>query len=179
MGAIGRVWRLRAGLALACALLCAPAWPVGHGLTREELGRLLKVVDTRGSRTSLPQTVASVLQLKPAQYTPDIKQAAYVDEQGNRHGFAPLSDGSGYFMFSFGTALGHTVYVVDPELHLVHAARSLVKGGPLLALPEAEARQELDEELTRWSKLLSPGGPAVPAAAAGKPLQSLPGQPKP
>ena len=179
MTAIVRGSNLRAGLALACALLCAAAWAVGHGLTREELGRLLKVIDTRGTRTTIPEPVASALQLQPAQYTPDIKQAAFRDEQGNKHGFAPLGDGSGYFMFSDGGSLGHTVYVVDPDLHLVHAARSLVRGGPLLALPEAAARRDLDEELTRWSKVLSPGGPAVPAAAAGKPLAKPPAQPKP
>ncbi len=181
MNAIGRGSRLRAGLALACALLCAAAWGVGHGLTREELGRLLKVVDTRGSRTTIPEPVASVLKPKPSQHTPDVKQAAFIDEKGNKHGFAPLHDGSGFFLFSAGASVGQTVYVVDPDLRLLHAARSLslVRGAPLLALPEAEGKRELDDELARWSKVLSPGGPAVPAAAAGKPLAKPPAPPKP
>ena len=181
MNAIGRMSTLRGALALACALLCAAAWAVGHGLTREELGRLLKVIDTRGTRTTIPEPVASALKMKPAQHTPDVKQAAFLDEQGNKHGFAPLSDDSGYFLFSAGASVGQTVYVVDRELRLVHAARSLslVRGAPLLPLPEAEGRRELDDELARWSKVLSPGGPAVPAAAAGKPLAKPPAQPKP
>ena len=181
MNAIDRRARLRAALALACALLYAAAWGVGHGLTREELGRLLKVVDVRGSRTIIPEPVASVLKLKPGQHTPDVKQAAFLDEQGNKHGFAPLSDDSGYFLFSAGASGGQTVYVVDRDLRLLHAARSLslARGAPLLPLPEAEGRRELDDELARWSKVLSPGGPAVPAAAAGKPPGKLPAQPTP
>jgi hypothetical protein len=150
------------GLLLAtCGLLCRPAWAVGYSLTQEELGRLLKVVDKRGTRVAIPRPVASILQLKTGQHTPDIKEAAYLDEDGVRHGFGPLNDGSGFFMFSAGAALGQTVYVVDPDLHLVHAARSLLKNGPLLALPDAEAQRELDEEFHRWSKVLSPAGPVV------------------
>lgn len=162
------------GLALAaCALLCRPAWAVGYSLTHEELGRLLKVVDTRGTRVAIPRPVASILQLKTGQHTPDIKEAAYLDEDGVRHGFGPLNDGSGFFMFSAGAALGQTVYVVDPDLHLVHAARSLLRNGPLIALPDAEAQRELEEELRRWSKVLSPGGPVV----APRPFPLQQGQP--
>lgn len=145
----------------ACALLCWPAWAVEYSLTHEQLERLLKVVDQRGTRVAIPPSVASVLQLKTGQLTPDIKEAAYLDEEGNRHGFGPLSDGSGFFMFSSGTSLGQIVYVVDPALHLVHAARSLMKNGPLIALPDVEAQRELEEEFRRWSKVLSPGGPVV------------------
>jgi hypothetical protein len=179
--------RQRAALALllsACALLCGPAYCIEHGLTQEQLERLLKVVDQRGSRTPLPHAVASVLQLQPNQHTPDIKQVAYVDEQGVRHGFAPLKDGSGFFMFSSGASFGQIVYWVDPDLHLVRAARSLMRNGPLLALPDAEARRELDDEFLQWSKLLSPNGAVVrpkpvPAPDQSKPDQSKPGQGKP
>ena len=179
--------RQRAALTLllsACALLCGPAYSIEHGLTQEQLGRLLKVVDQRGSRTTIPPAVASVLQLQPAQYTPDIKQATYLDEPGNRHGFAPLNDGSGFFMFSSGPSFGQIVYRVDPDLHLVRAARSLLKNGPLLALPDAEAQRELDDELRQWSKLLSPNGAVVrpkPGTAAdqSKPNPSKPDQSKP
>jgi len=148
-------------LLAACTLLCRPAWAVGYSLTHEELGRLLKVVDKRGTRVAIPRAVASVLQLKSGQHTPDIKEAAYLDEDGNRHGFGPLNDGSGFFMFSTGASLGHVVYVVDSNLHLVHAARSLLKNGPLIMLPDAEAQRELEEEFRRWSKVLSPSGPVV------------------
>jgi len=179
--------RQRAALALllsAWALLSGPAYCVEHGLTPEQLGRLLKVVDQRGSRTTIPHAVASVLQLQPSQHTPDIKQVAYVDEEGGRHGFAPLHDGSGFFMFRSGASFGQIVYLVDPDLHLVRAARSLLKNGPLLALPDAEARRELDDELRQWSKLLSPNGAVVrpkpgPAADQGKPDQRKPDQSKP
>jgi hypothetical protein len=153
-----------AGLALllAFALAWAPAWPIGQTLTLDELSRLLKVVDQRGSHTTIPQQVASVLQLQPAQHTPDIKEAAYLDDAGTKHGFGPLNDGSGYFMFRSGGSQGQTVYVVDPSLHLVRAARSLLVNGPLIPLPQDEAQRELDDEFHHWSKVLSPAGPSAP-----------------
>ncbi|HUD26162.1 MAG TPA: hypothetical protein VMQ45_10765 [Burkholderiaceae bacterium] len=150
------------GLLLSmCALLCAPAWSDGPTLTYEQLQRLLKVIDKQGSRAAIPHDVASVLQLIPAQLAPDVKQAAYLDEDGNRHGFAALNDGSGYFMFRSGPSVGNSVYRVDSTLHLVRAARSLMKNGPLLSLPDAEAQKELDDEFARWSKVLSPNGPVT------------------
>jgi len=81
--------RLTLGLLLlACTLLCAPAWPAGQTLTHEQLERLMKVIDKRGSRTKLPRSVASILELQPGQHTPDIKEAAYEDEQGRDTGMA-------------------------------------------------------------------------------------------
>jgi hypothetical protein len=150
------------GLVVACcALLCRPGWAVGYSLTHEELGRLLKVIDKQGTRVALPRAVTSILQLNTGQHMPDIKEAAWLDEDGNRHGFAPLNDGSGFFMFSSGASVGEVVYVVDSDLHLVHAARSLLKNGPLIVLPDAEAQRELEDEFRRWSKVLSPSGPVV------------------
>jgi len=181
MTAISRMPARGTGLALllALALSCAPAWPLGQTLTRDELSRLLKVVDKRGTRTTIPQPVASVLQLQPGQHTPDIKEAAYLDDEGMKHGFGPLNDGSGYFMFRSGASIGQTVYVVDPSLHLVRAARSLLVNGPLIPLPDAEAQRELDDEFHHWSKVLSPGGPNAPKSMNGsvdpmKPFLSAP-----
>ena len=158
---VRRAWAA-SGLLLTCALSCGPAWSLGQTLSRDELVRLLKVVDTRGTRTLIPAPVASVLQLQPAQHAPDIKEAAYLDDAGMKHGFGPLNDGSGYFMFRSGGPGGPTVYVVDPSLHLVRAARSMLVNGPLLPLPDEEAQRELDDEFQHWSKVLSPVGPAAP-----------------
>jgi hypothetical protein len=163
---------------LACALLCRPAWSVGSILTQDELGRLLKVVDKSGSRTAIPPSVASVLQLQPGQYTPDIKEIAFLDSEGNRHGFAPLSDSSGYFMVYSGASLGQIVYLVDSNMRLVKAARSLVLNGPLIALAPTEAQRELDEEFGRWSKVLSPNGPSA-RSPFKKPGTAPPGGPEP
>jgi hypothetical protein len=163
MAGIGRRsrWRAALGRVVATALWCGPAWALAHGLTHEELGRLVKVVDKQGSHAVLPRDVVSILQLKPAQPAPDIKEAAWQDEEGTKHGFAPLNDGSGYFIFSSHPSQGQTVYVVDSELRLLRAARTLLKGAPMIALPQAEAQRELDEEFRRWSKVLSPEGPTV------------------
>jgi hypothetical protein len=169
-----RPWAL--GLLLsACALLCTPAWPVGPTLTYEQLQRLLKVVDQRGTHAAIPHNVASVLELYPKQLTPDLKEVAVLDEDGNRHGFAPLNDGSGFFMFRNGETMGNSVYRVDSTLHLVRAARSLVKNGPMISLPEAEAQKELDEEFARWSRLLSPNGNASATGKVPLPFQWLKG----
>jgi hypothetical protein len=169
MKGIGLLRREGAALSLllALALPCGSAWSLGFTLSRSELAGLMKVVNDRGSRTTIPAPVASVLQLQAGQISPDIKQAVYVDGDGNRHGFAPLSDHSGYFMFTRGQSMGHAVYVVDPALHLMHAARSLQTNGPLIALPVEEAQRELEDEFRRWSKLLSPNGPSVPGANKG------------
>lgn len=162
-------------LLVACALLCEGAWSMGQTLTLNQLQRLLKVVDARGSRTTLPREVTSILDLQPNQYTPDIKQAVYLDDEGNRHGFAPLSDHSGYFMFRSGPSLGNSVYRVDPALHLVKAGRSMSRNSPVIALPEAEAQKELDDEFGRWSKVLSPNGPVeMPSPSGRSPAQPPP-----
>lgn len=169
------------GLVLFAASLCGPAWALGQTLTLEELARLLKVVDERGSHITIPQQVATVLQLQPAQYSPDIKEAAYLDEAGLKHGFGLLNERSGYFMFRSGASQGQTVYVVDQSLHLVRAARSLIVNGPLIPLPEAEAQQELEDEFHHWSKVLSPGGPSAPKTATPvnpmKPFETPPPPP--
>ena len=163
-------------LTLAGVLLGQPAWAAIH-LTQDEMSRLLKVVDRHGSYTTIPADVASVLKLTPAQHTPDIKQVAYEDDKGNRHGFAPLNDGSGFFLFSAGPLRRQTVFVLDTEQHLLHAARNLQSNGPLIGLPSQEAQQELDEELRRWSKVLSPEGPSMPphtTPSTGAPVQAQP-----
>lgn len=149
-------------LLIACALLCEPARSMGITLTQEQLTRLLKVVDKQGSHATVPGSVAGLLDLDPKQLAPDIKQVVYQDEDGNKHGFAPLNDGSGFFMFRAGASIGHSVYRVDDKMHLVRAARSLVRSGPLLPLTPNEAQRELDDEFASWSKVLSPNGPSAP-----------------
>jgi len=149
-------------LLIACALLCEPARSMGITLTSEQLTRLLKVVDKEGSHAAVPASVAGLLDLNPKQLAPDIKQVVYQDEDGNKHGFAPLNDGSGFFMFRAGASLGHSVYRVDEKMHLVRAARSLVRNGPLLPVAPNEAQRELDDEFASWSRVLSPNGPSAP-----------------
>jgi hypothetical protein len=149
-------------LLIAFALLCEPALSMGITLTQEQLTHLLKVVDKEGSHATVPGSVAGLLELYPKQLAPDIKQVVYRDEDGNKHGFAPLNDGSGFFMFRAGASFGQSVYRVDEKMHLVRAARSLVKNGPLLPLAPNEAQKELDDEFARWSKVLSPNGPSAP-----------------
>jgi hypothetical protein len=149
------------GLAMIVfAALCAPAGSFEMMLTTEEVGRLLQVVEKQGTRVHIPRAEVSVLQLQTVQTSPDVKQVAFLDGEGIKHGFAPLSDNSGYFLFRKEASAGHTVFYVDSKLHLVRAARSFVNQ-QLLALPEEEAKKQLGEEFESWSRVLSPNGPAM------------------
>jgi hypothetical protein len=143
---------------ILCALLCPPAWPAGPILTHEQLERLLKVVESKGTHTKVPPAVASMLRFEPKQLMPDIKEAAFVDDAGVKHGFAPLNDGSGFFMFRSTPSFGHSVFHVDSRLQLVRAARGVLKQ-PLKIMSDEEGEKELSEEYVRWSKALSPNGP--------------------
>jgi hypothetical protein len=145
-------------VSIVCALMCPPAWPAGPILTHEQLERLLKVVESKGTHTKVPPAVASMLHFEPKQLTPDIKEAAFLDDDGVKHGFAPLNDGSGFFMFRSTPSFGHSVYHVNSKLQLVRAARGVLKQ-PLKVLSDEEGEKELSEEYVRWSKALSPNGP--------------------
>jgi len=171
--------RARRTAARALALVaCAALWlalstPAGSEefpLTRAQFGRLMTVVDKRGTRTTLPPSVATMLGLNDSQYKPDIKQAAYLDAQGGRHGFAPFNDRTGFFMFRTGPSTGQTVFHVGVRFDLVKAARSFKKNEDLIALPEDEAQKELGEEFARWARVLTPEPAAIapPPAAAPK-----------
>ena len=131
------------------------------GLTQPQLARLLQVVDKRGSRVKIPPAVSSTLELAPAQVGPDIKQVAFVDGGGIKHGFGPLNDGSGFFMFHSAPAFGQSVFHVDSKLQLVRAARSF-RTDRMMNLPDDEASKELREELGAWSKTLSAAPAVVP-----------------
>jgi hypothetical protein len=165
-------------LLIAGSLLCLPASAAETPppastrettLTREELARLLIVVQKQGSPEEIPPSVASMLDLQPNQVTPTVRQVAFLDENGIKHGFGPLNDHSGFFMFRSGAAQGQSVYHVDSKLQLVRAARSFLRQ-QLMVLPDVEAQKELDEEFGHWSKVLSPGGRIVqPPASPFKP----------
>jgi hypothetical protein len=161
-------------LMIACALLCQPAWAFGT-LTQLQLQRLLQVVEKKGSRASVPPVVAAMLKFEPGQLSPDIKQIAFADEDGVKHGFGPLNDGSGFFMFRSAPAIGQSVYHVDSNLNLVKAAHSFERDR-MVALPDDQGQKELTEELVRWSRVLSPAGPVTrppafkdPPPASAKP----------
>jgi hypothetical protein len=163
------------GLVLVAALSSPLAAPAEEApLSPLDLAGLLKVVEARGSRAGIPPAVQSTLGLNAAQVSPAIKQAVYRDDEGGRHGFAPLNDRSGYFMFHLDPSSGQSVFHVDRQLHLVRAARSFKSGDDLIALPEAEAQRELRQEFARWSRVLAPG--AAPSAPASTPDA---GPPKP
>lgn len=88
---------LAPGLSWSVSLLARADEPP---LLEEHFTHLLKVVDEKGTKISLPPSVAGVLDLKPgAPHT--ATQVAFQEEGGGtKHGFARLDDGTGYFMFS-------------------------------------------------------------------------------
>ena len=145
---------------VAMACLWVPAQALEQAFPPLQLEGLLKVVDRQGTRTTLPPAVVSLLQLQPAQTTPDIKLVAFIDKEGVKHGFAPLNGATGYFMFRKEVDRGHSVYYVDPKMHLVRAAHSFVNQ-QMIALPEAEASNELKKEIESWVAVLSAPAPGA------------------
>jgi hypothetical protein len=149
---------------IATAVLWAPARADELPLTRPQFGRLMTVLDQRGTRSKVPASVAAVLGLKDSQFSPDIKLAARQDAQGAKHGFGPFNDHTGFFMFRAGPSSGQTVFHVDVRFNLVKAARSFKMNDDLIVLPEDEAQRELREEFAGWAKVLTPGPTAFEAA---------------
>jgi len=160
------------GLAISSWLSFAgPARALGVALTQAQLAQLVKVTDREGTFTRLPPTVTSALELQARQVEPAIKEVAYVDEAGVRHGFAALNDSSGYFLFHRDASNALSLFHVDSQLKLVRAAHSFVNDR-LVSLPESDAVHELSEEFASWSKVLKPAGPTAlrpqgPAAGGG------------
>jgi len=156
---------------LVCALLAgallAPAWARAEELklTQEQLTRLLKVVDTKGTSVPIPPLVAASLKLTGKQHVPTVKQIAFETPDGVKHGFAPLNDKSGFIFFRRQPPSGQVVYRVGPDLHLIQAASS-VESNRMNALSSEEGNKGLEDELSRWSDVLSPKSALPPPATA-------------
>jgi hypothetical protein len=167
-----RIGAIRGAVALACtaAVLLAGAARAADvpPLSPEQLKQLLKVDDNKGSRIPLPDPVKATLALTTEQVKDGVKQVMFEDSSGVRHGFAQLSDHSGYFMVRREANSDHTVFHVDDKLKLVKAARNFAAGERLIALPPEEAERQLQEEFAQWSKVLVPA-PAKASAPASAP----------
>ncbi len=157
---------------LACGLfagtLLAPVYAGAEELklTQEQLTRLLKVVETKGTSVPIPPLVAAALKLTGKQHVPSVKQVTIETADGVKHGFAPLNDKSGFIFFRRQPPSGQVVYRVGPDLHLIEAATS-VEANRINTLSGEEGNKGLADELSRWSDVLSPTAPA-PAAPASK-----------
>jgi hypothetical protein len=136
----------------------SPARTDGPPLPDEYFTHLLKVVDERGTKISLPPSVAAALQLKPGG-AHTATQVAFEETGGAKHGFARLDDGSGYFMFSRPVAAAVTVFSVSPELKLVRAAGELGRDR-LIGLSQAEGQRRLAEEFAAWETVLAAKRPS-------------------
>ena len=134
-------------------------------LTEEQMRRLEKVIGEQGSSVSLPPSLTSALLLSTPQVAPTVRQAAFEDAGGPRHGFALLNDGSGYFLFARGTDRSVSGFHVDRAFHLVAAASSGADGR-FLRLAGAAAQDQLGAEIRAWSLALSPRGVTLPPPKA-------------
>jgi hypothetical protein len=162
------------GPAQAAVHAAAPAAPqagpgqAGPGtgrLSPEELARLLKVLEEKGSDIVVPPPISVALGLTQKQDGPTLKQVAFAEDSGVRHGFAQLNDKSGYFLFKR-DQFGHvTVFNVRTDFNIVHAASNF-RGETFVQIPSAAARKDLQDELKQWAAVLSP---PRPAATAGSP----------
>jgi len=181
------------GLAcLACVALAAPtgaaeptATPTTAGadeqvsLSPSQLIQLLKVVNARGTPIKLPPQVASMLRLEPTAVD-NLQQVMYEDADGTRHGFAVLSDHTGYFMVRHKPGADHILFHVDTGMKLVKAAGSLTRVEGLIELPPQQAQHALDEEIVKWAQVLTPPPQTNTSSTSSKPARSgAPGGDKP
>ncbi len=158
----------------ACAQSTAPARPAPRPaviappsllrvdrLTDEQVQRLEKVAREQGTSIGVPGPIASALHLEAAQIAPVVRQVSFQKEDGIKHGFARLNDGSGYFLFARGPDHGVTVLRVNNDFGLLGAAHTFA-GNRFVALPPAEANDRLHGEILAWSGVLSPKGVVMP-----------------
>ncbi len=147
----------------------AAAVPSAHcaqgpaGLTPEQLLRLERVVAARGTQIPVPAPVAAVLKLEAAQIAPSIRQVTFQDDEGVKHGFAPLHDASGFFLFRRSQTDGLTVFRLGRELQLLGAAHNF-QGDRFLELTPGQAQIQSQAELASWSRVLTPRGASMPPA---------------
>ena len=159
--------RRRVLLGAAFVLLCV-ASGIAAGqiiklekLTDEQLGRLQKIALEKGSSIPVPAALVGALRLSPAQSAPVVRQVSFQADDGVKHGFARLNDETGYFLFRK-SPTGLSAFHVDKDFQPVAAAHDFA-GDRFIALPEKEARDELNGEIVAWSRVLSPRGVSMPA----------------
>jgi hypothetical protein len=161
----------RALLACACAALCLAGFTSGRAvaqaavpggaveatpgrLSDEQLGRLQRIALDKGSSIPVPAPLASALDLRSAQVGPAVRQVSFQSDDGVKHGYARLNDGSGHFLFRK-SAAGLSVFHVDAAFKLVAAAHDF-GGERFIALAAQEGQDQLDGEVAAWSRVLVP-----------------------
>ena len=147
---------LAAAVGATAAVLAAGA-PAARAdeppLIEENFNHLLKVLSEKGTPIVLPPEVTSVLRIGSGQKASAV-QVAMQQDDGAKHGFARLDDGSGFFMFVRTQASAVTVFHVTPELKLVRAAGSFANNR-MIPMPMPTAQKKLAEEFAAWSTVLS------------------------
>ncbi len=149
-------------------------------LTDEQLVRLQKVALSQGSSIAIPPGLVGVLHFTPAQVTPTLRQVSFQLDDGVKHGFARLNDGSGYFLFRRAPD-GVSAYHVDKDFTLVDAAHNF-SNDRFVALPAKPAQDGINAEIVAWERVLSPKGvapPPGPKPAADAPPGAPPRLPTP
>jgi hypothetical protein len=149
-----------ATLWLACTGAAAQALKL-EKLTEEQLGRLRKIALDQGSTIPVPPLLVGVLRLSAGQIAPSVRQVAFQGDDGAKHGFARLNDGSGYFFFRRSPA-GLWAFHADPRLVLVVAARNF-STEQFIALSAKDGQEAFAAEMVAWSRVLSPRGVSLPA----------------
>jgi hypothetical protein len=93
-------------------------------------------------------------------------------DDGVKHGFARLNDGSGYFLFHRAPD-GVSAYHVDKDFTLVDAAHNF-GSDRFVALPAKPAQDDINAEVAAWSRVLSPKGVSPPPGPSPKPATDAP-----
>lgn len=137
-------------------------------LTDEQLQRLRSVANAQGTSIALPPAVVAILRLQAGAVAPVVRQVSFQREDGIKHGFARLNDGSGYFLFRKDGPSALSVFRLDAGQKLVVAAHTFA-GERLVTLPASAAQAGADAELAAWSGVLSPRGVSLPRPEAPLP----------
>lgn len=141
-------------------------------LSDEQIGRLENVLLAKGTAIGIPVPVIDALHLSSAQVAPSVRQVTIQRDDGVKHGFAFLNDGSGYFLFRRDPDAQVAVFRVDKAFHLQAAAQQFGKD-KFLDMAAAAAQAALDDEIRIWFNTLAPtdsgtkgaGSTTAPAAA--------------
>ncbi|HVM79873.1 MAG TPA: hypothetical protein VMU06_12705 [Stellaceae bacterium] len=125
---------------------------VGALISREQLGKIIAMLDTSGKEIPLDQNVTNALGLTRGSAKISPRQIAVQDENGIVHAFIRLDKGGGYLLGRVADA-GVVVIRASAEWKLMSAILKAPGGTQTATLPRPDAQQRFEEELRQWAKI--------------------------
>ena len=138
---------LIAGLAASAA-----SAQVGLLISKEQLAKVVAMLDKSGKEIPLDQNVTNALGLTRGGAKISPRQIAVQDENGVIHAFIRLDKGGGYLLGRVAEP-GVVVVRVSADWKLMSAILKAPGGAQTATLPRPDAQQRLEEELRQWAKI--------------------------